>query len=97
MATALGHAAVRRRYSVTFSRTDVLLKRLRASRLGQQPRRRDRKLVRADLLLLDDFALQPLDALDTADIYELVVERHRSASTTRHLQPGTRGMDRPDD
>ena len=31
MATALGHAAVRRRYSVTFSRTDVLLKRLRAS------------------------------------------------------------------
>ena len=34
-----------------------------------------------DLLILDDFALQPLDTLDTADIYELVVERHRSAST----------------
>ena len=32
MATALGHAAVRRRYSVAFYRTDVLLKKLRASR-----------------------------------------------------------------
>ena len=37
--------------------------------------------MRVDLLILDDFALQPFDALDTADIYELVVERHRSAST----------------
>lgn len=27
------------------------------------------------------WALQPFDALDTADVYELVVERHRSAST----------------
>jgi hypothetical protein len=33
LATALGHAAVRRRYSVHFERCDRLLKRLRASRL----------------------------------------------------------------
>src|SRR5208282_866222 len=33
LATALGHAAIRRRYSVHFERADVLLKRLRASRL----------------------------------------------------------------
>src|SRR5690606_39236244 len=40
-----------------------------------------RKLIRVDLLILDDFALQPMDSLDTADIYELIVERHRAAST----------------
>ena len=40
-----------------------------------------RKLLRVDLLIIDDFALQALDALDTAGIYELIVERHRSAST----------------
>jgi DNA replication protein DnaC len=40
-----------------------------------------RKLLRVDLLIIDDFALQPLDALDTADIYELIVERHRAAAT----------------
>lgn len=81
MATALGHAAVRRRYTVHFERTDVLLKRLRASRLDNSHAAEMRKLVRVDLLILDDFCLQPLDAIDTADIYELVVERHRAAST----------------
>ncbi len=34
-----------------------------------------------DLLIVDDFARQPLDALDTADVYELIVERHRAAAT----------------
>ena len=33
LATALGHAAIRRRHSVHFERCDRLLKRLRASRL----------------------------------------------------------------
>jgi DNA replication protein DnaC len=81
MASALGHAAVRRRFTVSFWRTDVLLKRLRASRLDNSHDQEMRKLVRVDLLVLDDFCLQPFDALDTADIYELVVERHRAAST----------------
>lgn len=81
IASALGHAAVRRRYSVAFWRTDVLLKRLRASRLDNSHDAEMRKLLRVDLLLLDDFALQAMDALDTSDIYELIVERHRAAST----------------
>lgn len=81
LATALGHAAVRRRYSVHFQRTDVLLKKLRASRLDNSHATEMRKLIRVDLLILDDFALQPLDATDTADIYELIVERHRATAT----------------
>ena len=81
VATALGHAAVRRRYSVIFWRADVLLKHLRASRLDNSHDTEMRKLLRADLLVLDDFALQPLDPLDTSDIYDLIVERHRAAST----------------
>lgn len=81
LGTALGHVGVRRRYSVHFERTDVLLKRLRASRLDNSHAAEMRKLIRVDLLILDDFALQTLDATDTADIYELVVERHRTAST----------------
>ena len=63
------------------ARTDVLLKRLRACRLDNSHDAEMRKLIRVDLLILDDFALQPLDPLDTADIYELIVERHRAAST----------------
>lgn len=78
LATALGHVAIRRRYSVHFERADLLLKRLRASRLDNSHDTELRKLLRADLLLLDDFCLQPMD---TADIYEIVVERHRNAAT----------------
>jgi DNA replication protein DnaC len=66
LATAMGHTAVRRRYSVVFCRADVLLKRLRASRLDNSHDAKIRKLLRVDLLVLDDFALRPFDALDTA-------------------------------
>ena len=81
VATALGHTAIRRRHSVHFERTDRLLKRLRVSRLDNSHDAEIRKLLRVDLLILDDFALSTMDANDTADIYELVVERHRRAST----------------
>ncbi len=40
-----------------------------------------RKLARVDLLILDDFALRSLDATETNDFYELVVERHRKKAT----------------
>lgn len=81
LATALGHIAIRRRRSVHFERTDRLLKRLRISRLDNSHDAEIRKLLRVDLLILDDFALTGLDTNDTADVYELVVERHRSKST----------------
>jgi len=81
MATALGHIAVRRRKSVHFERADQLLKRLKASRLDASHDAEMRKLIRVDLLVIDDFALTAMDQAETADVYELVVERHRRAST----------------
>jgi DNA replication protein DnaC len=81
LATALGHTAIRRRHSVHFERTDRLLKRLRVSRLDNSHDTEVRKLLRVEVLILDDFALTAMDANDTADIYEIVVERHRRAST----------------
>jgi DNA replication protein DnaC len=81
IATALGHAAVRRRRTVHFERADRLLKRLKAARLDNSHDTEMRKLLRADLLILDDFCLQPMDAADTAAIYEIIVERHRAAAT----------------
>lgn len=81
LATALGHAAVRRRYRVHFERTDTLLRRLKASRLDNSHDAEIRKLVRVDVLVLDDFALSALDATDTAAIYEVIVERHRNSAT----------------
>jgi DNA replication protein DnaC len=81
MATALGHIAVRRHYSVLMVRADQALKRLRASRLDGTHDSELRRLIRPDLLLVDDFCLQAMDPSDTADIYDVIVERHRRAST----------------
>jgi DNA replication protein DnaC len=81
VATALGHTAIRQRHSVHFERTDRLLKRLRVSRLDNSHDAEIRKLLRVDVLILDDFALSAMDPNDTTDIYEIIVERHRRAST----------------
>jgi DNA replication protein DnaC len=81
LATALGHIACRRRIGVHFERADRLHKRLKASRLDASYDQEMRKLIGVDLLIIDDFALQALDATETGDIYELCVERHRAAST----------------
>lgn len=81
LATALGHAVIRARHSVHFERAGQLLKRLRASRLDNSHDEQVRKLLRPDLLILDDFCLQPMDADATAAIYEIIVERHRAAAT----------------
>lgn len=81
MATALGHIACRRRISVHFERADRLHKRLKAARLDASFDAEIRKLIGVDLLLIDDFSLTVLDATETADFYELVVERHHAGAT----------------
>ena len=81
LATALGHIAVRRRVNVLMLRADAMFKRLKAARLDNSVEAEMRRLAQVQLLLIDDFALQPLDATETADFYELVVGRHHKAST----------------
>jgi DNA replication protein DnaC len=81
LATALGHIAVRRRVSVHMSRADKLFKRLKAARLDNSVEAEMRRLTHIQVLILDDFCLQPLDATETADFYDLIVERHHKAAT----------------
>jgi DNA replication protein DnaC len=81
LATALGHIACRRRISVISERADRLFKRLKAARLDQTHDAEMRPLAHVDLLLIDDFALQPYGSVETSDIYELIVERHQRGST----------------
>ena len=81
LATAIGHIAIRRQRTVHFERADVMLKRLKASRLDNSHDIEARRFLRVDLLILDDFALKAMDHIDTGEIYELIVERHRRAAT----------------
>jgi DNA replication protein DnaC len=81
LANALGHIAVRRHHTVHHERADKLFKRLRGARLDNSHEDEMRKLHRVELLIIDDLALHPLEATETSDFYELIVERHRTAST----------------
>ena len=81
LATALGHIAVRRRLTVHMARADQLFKRLKAARLDNTTEAEHRRLTAVSVLIIDDFALQPLDETATADFYELAVSRHRKNAT----------------
>ena len=81
LACALGHIAVRRRRTVLMAPAARLFKKLKAARLDNTLDAEMRRLTGIDLLILDDLALQPLDATETADFYQLCVERHRKAAT----------------
>jgi DNA replication protein DnaC len=81
LACALGHIAIRRRHTVHMASAAKLFKRLKAARLDNSLDAEMRRLAGVELLILDDFALQPLDPTETADFYQLCVERHQRTST----------------
>ena len=63
------------------ARADKLFKRLTAGRLDNTLDYEYRHLTTVELLIIDDFALQPLTPAQTTDFYEVITERHRKAST----------------
>ena len=80
LAHALGHVACRHGYSVLALRADRMLKNLKHARLDNTYDAELRKLLAADLLLVDDFALDAMDLTESRDIYEIMIERHRAGS-----------------
>lgn len=81
LASALGHAACRAGKRVLFLRNDDVLKRLHQSRADNSTERVLRSLLAPDLLIIDDFGLKRLTAQQSSDFYEVVIERHKRAST----------------
>lgn len=80
IAHALGHVACRRGHSVLAVPADRMLKTLKHARLDNSYDAEMRRLVAVDLLILDDFGLDAMDAVESRDAYELLVERHRAGS-----------------
>src|SRR3990172_3990981 len=81
LACALGHAACRAGNEVRFLRADHLLQRLHQSRADHSTEKVLRGLLAPDVLIIDDFGLRRLDAQQSSDLYEVILERHRRAST----------------
>lgn len=80
VANALGHLACRHGYNVTFARADETLRRLRQSRFDNSRDAEMTALTTVDLLILDDFALEPMSKEESKDVYQLFLERTGRAS-----------------
>ena len=76
-AQALGYAAIRAGYSVRFSHADDFFKAMAQARVDNSV---NRAFLSPDLLILDDLGLHGLTARQSADLYELILNRHRASS-----------------
>jgi DNA replication protein DnaC len=81
LASALGHLACRHGYQVLLRRADALLRELRQSRLDNSREAVMARFCSVDLLIIDDFALEPMTREESRDIYQLFIERTGRAST----------------
>jgi DNA replication protein DnaC len=81
VASALGHLACKSGFNVRFVRADALLARLKQSRFDNSRDAVLADLCAVDLLIIDDFALEPMGREETRDVYQLFVERNARAST----------------
>jgi DNA replication protein DnaC len=77
---ALGHIACRRGATVLALRTEQMLKTLKQARLDHSYEAELRKVISVDLLVLDDFAIDVLDATESRDLYDILLERYRTGS-----------------
>jgi len=75
IASALGHIACRHGYRVRFLRADAMLRKFRQSRLDNSRDAEMIALTTVDLLILDDFALEPMSKDESKDVYQLFLER----------------------
>lgn len=76
LAQALGHTACRRGYDTVYMPMTKMLAHLNTGRADGTYDRRFNNLVRADLLILDDFGLKTLRSPADEDFHELVAERY---------------------
>ena len=77
---ALGYHACSLGYRVTYFNAPKLFAKLKMAKADGSYIREVAKIERVDLLILDDFGLQPLDAMNRAAMMEIIEDRHGKGS-----------------
>ena len=80
LAQALGYAAVRSGHAVRFIHADNFFWAMAQARADNSVDRAFRSFLTPDLLIVDDLGLHRLTAQQSADLYELILNRHRVSS-----------------
>lgn len=81
IACALGHTACLKNYSVKYYRLSRLFLELTQAKADGSYSRLLTMLSKTDLLILDDWGLEPLKAPQRNDLMEIMDDRHESSST----------------
>ena len=81
LATALGYQACQNGYKVLYVNTAKLMGQLKLAKAKGTILADLKKIERMDLLILDDFGLQPFDAQSRASLLDIIEDRHQKRST----------------
>lgn len=81
IATALGYCACQKDLRVIYTNTARLMGALKASKASGKILRDLKRIQRADLLILDDFAISPFDNVTRALLMDIIDDRYDHAST----------------
>lgn len=81
VASALGHQGCQLGYRVLYFNTQKLFSRLKTAKGDGSYNKEVSRIEKYDLLILDDFALQPLDIYNRNTLMEIIEDRHGRKST----------------
>jgi len=81
VAQAIGHCAVRIEKDVLFTTQAKMLGQLHAAKATHSYDRKLKTFIKADLLIIDDFGLKPLQPPQDEDLHAVVAERYEKCST----------------
>jgi DNA replication protein DnaC len=80
IASAIGHQACSLGYKVMYANTQKLFGRLKMAKADGSYIREVAKIERQNLLILDDFGIQPFDAGSRSALMEIIEDRHGKSS-----------------
>ncbi|WP_449305170.1 IS21-like element helper ATPase IstB [Pedobacter petrophilus] len=81
LATALGYQACQNGYKVLYVNTAKLMGQLKLAKAKGTILAELKKIERVDLLILDDFGLQPFDPQSRVTLLDIIEDRHQKRST----------------
>ena len=81
IASAIGHQACSLGYKVMYEHTAKLFARLKMGKADGTYLKEITRMEKQDLLIIDDFGIQPLDQLSRTILMEIIEDRHGKRST----------------
>jgi DNA replication protein DnaC len=81
LASAIGHQACQLGFKVLYANTSRLFAQLKIAKADGSSIKEFMKIERQDLLIIDDFGIQPFDQGSRACLLELIEDRHGKHST----------------